>query len=280
MSPLRRPFLAALACALALAIPTTASAAKKLSITPRFSADVLLAQLTPLKGYLSEVLAEPVEILLAKDFADYERRVNNGEIDIAITNPTIFPSTSETQEVLAMLSEIKGGDRLRGLIVTRADSDIISIEDLKGRSVVVVGLTSTGGFLSQKVTLLEVGIDPAKDLKIQEARDNKQENALLAVYHGDADAAFIREDALHVADAFIPPSQLRVIRKTAWFPNWALAVNRSMPQATKEKIRSAMLSLKEGAPEVKALNAKGFVEASDADYDVVRKALGLPIPKR
>lgn len=275
-----RPFLTALMCAIALTVPFGANAAKKISITPRFSADVLLAQLTPLKDYLAGVLGEPVEIVLPKDFEDYERRVKSGEIDIAFSNSTIYPLTAEAHEVVAMLSEIKGGNRLRGLIVTRADSDIVSIEDLKGRTVVIVGLTSTGGYLSQKVTLAEAGIDPVKDLKIEEARDNKQENALLAVYHGDADAAFIREDALNVADAFIPPSQLRVIRRTAWIPNWALSVSRSLPQETKDKIRGAVLALKPDSPELKALNAKGLVEASDADYDVVRKALGLPIPTR
>jgi phosphonate transport system substrate-binding protein len=277
---MRRGLLTALACSLALAIPAVASAAKKISITPRFAADVLLAQLSPLKSYLSEALGEEIEIVLPKDFKDYENRVNSGEIDIAFSNPTIYPLTAGVHEAFAMLSEKQGGDKLRGLVVTRADSDIISIEDLKDRTVVVVGLTSTGGFLSQKVTLAEAGIDANKDLKIQEARDNKQENALLSVFYGDADAAFVREDALHVADGFIPPSQLRVIRRTAWMPNWTLSVKRSLPPAFKEKLRSAVLALKPGAPELEALKAKGFVEATDADFDTVRKALGLPIPTR
>ena len=280
MRQMRARARVALTFAAMMLVPAVAAADLTMSITPRFSADVLLKRLTPLRDLLSDVLGQPIEIVLPKDFADYEKQVNAGVIDIGFTNPTIYPLTSGVHEALAMLDQKKGGDRLRGLIVTRADSDIVSVEDLVGREVVIVGRRSTGGYLSQKVSLAQVGINTVKDMKLQEARDNKQENALLSVYYGDADAAFIREDALNIADAFIPPSQLRVIRRTAWMPNWAIAVKRSMPQEMKEKIKATVTGLKPGAPELEALKAKGLVDAGDADWDVVREALGLPIPSR
>jgi phosphonate transport system substrate-binding protein len=280
MKAMRPGLLAAIVCAIALALPATATAGKKISILPRFAADVLLAQITPLKDYLSETVGEEIEVVLTRDFKEYENRINSGEIDIALSNPNVYPLTSGGHEAIAMLSEKQGGERLRGVIVTRADSDIASIEDLKNRSVILVGKSATGGYLSQKVTLAEAGIDVNQDLKLQEARDNKAENALLAVYYGDADAAFVGELALSSADNFIPPSQLRVIRRTAWMPNFALSVKRDLPPKVKERIRSAILALKPGEPVLEALKAKGFVEATDADYDVVRQALGLPIPAR
>ena len=270
----------ALTLAATILIPAVAVADLTIAVTPRFAADVLLERITPLRDYLSSILGERIEIVLPKDFADYEKRVKSGGIDIAFSNPTLYPLTSGVHEAVAMLDQKKGGDRLRGLVVTRADSDIVSIEDLVGRKVVIVGKTSTGGYLSQKVSLVEAGIDPEKDLKLEEARDNKQENALLSVYYGDADAAFIREDALHIADQFIPPSQLRVIRRTAWMPNWAISVKRSLPREVKDKIRVAVTGLKPGSPELEAVKAKAFVPATDADWDVVRQALGLPIPTR
>lgn len=280
MSQMRARAWVALTIAATMLVPAIAAADLTISITPRFSADVLLKRLTPLRDLLSDVLGEPIEIVLPKDFPDFERRVKNGDIDIALNNPTIYPMTSEAHEAVAMLDQKKGGDRLRGLIVTRADGDIVSVEDLVGKKVVIVGRRSTGGYLSQKVSLAQAGISTARDMKLEDARDNKQENALLSVYYGDADAAFIREDALHIADAFIPPSQLRVIRRTAWMPNWAVSVKRTLPDDVKEKIKATVTGLKPGAPELEAMKAKGFVDASDADWDVVREALGLPIPSR
>lgn len=262
-----------------LLLPLLCVADYKLSVTPRFAAEELLRRLTPLSKHLSEALGEPVEIIIAADFADYEKRVASGEIDIAYSNSNLYPLTAAAHEVVAMESTIMG-PKLRGLIITRADSDIVSIEDLMGRAVSVVGFQSTGGFLSQKLFLEERGIDVREAIHLQEARGNKQENVILCVYFREADAGFIREDALHIADQYVPSSQIRVIARTAWLPNWALSVKRKLPNEVKQKILSALLALKPGNPVLEALEMKEFVPATDADYDVIRRALGLPIPAR
>jgi phosphonate transport system substrate-binding protein len=270
----------ALAWLLICAFPLAAHAALTISITPRYAADVLLAQVTPLEDYLSNTLGEEINVRLARDLKEFESLIEDGSIDISVSNPTIYPRTSDAHEVIAMLSDPEDGPRLRGIIITRADSGIVSVEDLKGKTVIAVGPRSTGGYLSQKITLAEAGIDPDRDLVIERARDNKHENIVLSVYYGEADAGFIREDALHAVDQFVPPSQIHVIRRTAWMPNWALSVSRDLPDPVKQRIRHAVLSLKPGSPELEALNIQGFVEATDADYDIVRQALGLPIPER
>jgi ABC-type phosphate/phosphonate transport system substrate-binding protein len=95
------------------------------------------------------------------------------------------------------------------------------------------------------------------------------------VYYGESDAGFIRESALHKVDAYVPPSQIRVIKRTAWLPNWALSVSRSLPDNEKQLIKDALLSLKKGHPVLNALQIDSFLPATDADYDVMRKAADL-----
>lgn len=278
---MRKVFLRS-ACVLALIslMPFAALADYTISITPRFSPDVLLERITPLAKRLSAALEEPVEVVLSSDFGDMERRMSSGLIDIAYVNPIIYPRASAAHEALAIVSKGRGGSKLRGLVITRADSNIVTLDDMKGRSAVIVSYASVGGYLSQLVALRKRGLDVASDLRVFEAKDNKQENVALSVYLGDADVGFIREDALHVADAYVPPNQIRVIARGEWMPSWAISVKRSLPQEVKDKIREAVLALAPGGPELRALKADGFVPGSDADYDIYREALGLPIPER
>lgn len=257
-----------------------ANADLTLTVTPRFSPDAQLKQITPLAKRLSEALGERVEVVLSSNFKDMQQRVATGQVDIACISPGLYVNASNAHEAVAILSQGAGGTKLRGVVITRADSDIFSANDLKGRTVTAVAYASPGGYLSQKVALEKRGINPQKDMKLSEAKDNKAENAMLSVYLGDSEAAFMREDAMHSADRFVPPSQIRVVMTGEWFPNWALSVKRTLPQEVKDKIRQAVLSMEPGGPELKALKAQGFAAGGDEDYDIYRKALGLPIPAR
>lgn len=250
-----------------------------LAMTPRFAPEEILARVTPLKDRLEAALGKSIEILISPDFKDFEKRLKGGEIDLAYVNPTLYPSAAPVHEAVAMASEGASGTRLRGVIITRDDSPIVSIEDLKGQAVAIVSLKSTGGYLSQKVTLEKAGLDLAS-LRIEEARDNKQENVILSVFHGDVGAGFINEDALRIADNYVPSNRIRVIQRTAWMPNWAISVKHSLPPEVKDKVRDTLVGLAAEDKALAALKVKAFVPASDADYDVVREATGMAIPKR
>lgn len=257
-----------------------AAGSYKLSMLPRYSPEEISKRITPLAETLSVKLNVKVEPVVASDFQEYEQRLKRDDIKIGYENPYVYVRVSDQQEVLAMASKGRDGNRFRGIIITRADSDIIEISDLKGKTVSIVSRSSAGGFLSQKVTLQEHGLDVDKDLQLEEALDNKQENVIFSVYYGDADAGFIRESALNKVDAYVPKSQIRVIKRTAWLPNWALSVSRSLPVGIRQAIKNIVLGLSKDHKALKALRIDNFLPASDIDYDVMRKAAGLPIPQR
>lgn len=260
--------------------PLPAAADYVLSITPRFSPDVSLQRITPLATLLGQVLEQPVKISLSPTFDDLELRMKSGQIDIAFITPTQYPFVSNTMEAVAIAADPTDGARLRGLVITRSDSMIQSPSDLKGRSAAIVSEKSAGGYLSQKVALEAMHVDTAKDMRIQVVADNKQENVVLSVFMGEADVGFLREDALHIADKYVHPRQIRVIMHGAWLPNWCIVVNRSLTPQAKTRVRTALLELKTGNPVLMALHANGFVAGTDSDFDVYRKALNVPIPAR
>ncbi|MEJ2640248.1 MAG: phosphate/phosphite/phosphonate ABC transporter substrate-binding protein [Desulfosarcinaceae bacterium] len=240
---------------------------------PRYFPKRIRSMIEPMAAHLSDTLGVPVAAVLAKDFSAYENLLKRGEIEIGYENPLVYTKVSERHEVLAMAVKGAGGDRFRGIVIARPDSQVEQIGDLKHKKIIIVGKTSAGGFLSQKLSLAENGIDVEQDCELEEASDNKQENVIISVSIGDVDAGFIRESALHIADQYIQPGTIKVVAPCAWLPNWALSVDRHLSGDLKAAIQKAVVSLPKESPALKAMGITGFKAAKDSQYDVVRRTL-------
>lgn len=253
----------------------------KLSMLPRYSTEEINKRIVPLAKYLTEQTGLQIAPTLTASFSQYSKQLSSGNINIGFENPYIYVMAAGQHEVIAMAVKGEdgdtgdGGDKFRGIIITRTDSSLQTIEDLKGKKIAIVGYTSAGGFLSQKLTLVQNNIDVAKECIVEEAPENKQENVILSVYTGDVDAGFIRESALNQVDEFVPPGAIRILKSTEWLPNWALSISSDMPADDKAKIIKAIQDIKPGDPVLKALKITAFRPAQDDEYDSVRVAAGL-----
>ncbi len=244
-----------------------------LSMLPRYFPEKLTAMITPLASYLSKETGLNIVPVLTKNFADYQARILlNRNIAIGYENPVVYVKISSAHEVIATAIKGEGGKKFRGIVITRPDSGITDLFLLKGKKVMIVGKTSAGGYLSQKLTLQNMGIDVDRDCHISVAADNRQENVIISVSIGDVDAGFIRESAFHKADQFIRPGSVVSVAKTAWLPNWALSVDRNLPASIKQSIQKAVLKLqKNGNKVLKSMGLKAFVHATDSDYNIMRQ---------
>ena len=247
----------------------------KLSMLPRYSSEEINRRISPLAEYLSQLTGAKIEPVVTSDFTQYEKQLKSGAIAMGYENPYIYTLVSGTHQALAMAVKGKDRDKFRGIIITRKDGGLSTLAQLRGRTIAIVGLTSAGGYLSQKLSLMQVGINVETDCTIIEAVDNKQENVILSVYTGEVDAGFIRESALHRADNYISPAQIRILSESAWLPNWAFSVDKRLPEEIKKDLQSALLLLKPNHPVMKALKIDSFRMAADSDYQPVRLAAGM-----
>lgn len=254
------------------------SASYKLSMLPRYSTEEINARISPLAEYLTNKTGLTITPLLTSTFDQYSKKLESGGIDIGYENPYIYVLSSKAHEVVAMAVKGRDEDKFRGLIIKPKNSPLKNLNDLKGKKISIVGLTSAGGYLSQRLTLLQNDIDVAKDCIIEEAPENKQENVVFSVYTGDVDAGFIRESALHKVDTFVPLGSIKILKRTAWFPNWALSISRRMPKEDRDKIIKALQEIEEGDRALTALKIDSFKLAKDEEYNSVRKAAGLSLP--
>lgn len=243
----------------------------RFSMMPQFFPERINMMTAPLVKYLAAGLGKHITSPGSKNNADYVSLVNGGAVEMGYQNPVVYNEVSGTHEVIAVGISPEGGDRYRGLIIVPSSSHITGLSELKGKTVMIVGKNTGGGYVSPRITLLEKGIDTEKDLKIISAADNKQENVLIAVSIGDADAGFIRESALHSADAFIKPGSVQILAYCAWLPGWAFSVKRSLPAYEKAKIKDLLVNIPPDSPILKSLGLKGFRAADDSLYEPMRR---------
>lgn len=247
----------------------------KFSMLPLFETEESFKRITPFADYLSKETGLKITPIITANFSQYGQQISSGAIQIGYQNPYVYAQHSAFHEAIAMASTGGNGFTFRGIIITRINSPIRNLIDLKGKRISIVSLSSTGGFLSQSYSLAKAGIRLLDDCTIEEATENKHENVIFSVVNGDVDAGFIQEVALSQVKDFVPVQEIKILERTEWLPNWALSLSKNMPETDRKKIISAIERLAPGSPPLKALKVDAFRLTNDGAYDSIRVAAGI-----
>lgn len=244
----------------------------KVAHLPLYSAITLFDRFDPLMRYLSRKTGYEFKLVVPKDFEDFFDIVRRGEVEFSYSNPYIYIQLADGGHLRALTTTIvpASGDIFRGIIITHQDSAIRTLDDLKGKDVMVVSYKSAGGFLAQQLFLQENGIDVFKDLKLREGK--RQEEVILNVYRKSADAGFVRESALEVLKEEIDLGRIRIVAKTAYIANWPFAATKSAPEQLTTLVRKSLLDLDDRGI-LSAARVESFKAATDRDFDSLRERI-------
>jgi len=236
-----------------------------LGVFPYVTPVQLAAFQTPLKDYLAESLQRPVTLVTAPDLNSFADRTRDGQYDIILTAPH-----------LGRLAEIRDGYKrvaktshaVQGFFLARKDSDIHTIEDLKGKTVMIAQKVSIVYQMAEH-TLRTKGLVPGKSVMIVETRTHN--NAMLAPLRGEADAAVTGKLLWYVLDDE-RKDQMRVIGTSAEAPGFLLMAHPRLAAEDIEKIKQRLLDfhLKPGSETYFTTNGYEKFEAID---DRVMKGL-------
>ncbi|MFC6464398.1 phosphate/phosphite/phosphonate ABC transporter substrate-binding protein [Marinilactibacillus sp. GCM10026970] len=249
------------------------------------------AKSEPFADYLSEKLDRDVEVTVATDYSAIVEAMDSGQVDIGIMPPAAYVQARETDGAEAILTSQLGDydqetglplegeltNTFKGEILVRTDSDIESLEDLKGKNIITLSPTSASGYIYPIAEMREVGIDPTNEVTMTTVSDIPSE--LSAVLSEQADAAFVFEGARNVFASFFTEDdlfeELRVLYLTEGdIPNDAIAVQPDMDADLKEEIKSVFLNMKdeeEGSEAMAIWGHQGYEEAADSAYDTIRE---------
>lgn len=160
------------------------------------------------------------------------------------------------------------------MIVARKDSDLHTLQDLKGKSFVFNDPKSTSGFLFPMVGLKKAGINIEEFSRVVHV--TRHANSLIAVYNKHIDAGAIASSAKDKVD--IDFSKIKTLWKSGPIYRGPWIANKDLPDEHFDKIKNALLKISKytNADEIfKDLGTKGFIKGADRDYDNIREVRAL-----
>lgn len=263
----------------------------EVGLIPSRDAAYLDAQREPLRQLLERELGMKVNVTVATDYNALIEAMGARQVHVGFLATTSYVLAADEGKAEALLKSLRYDvdddgnllkdqplvDGYRSQLVARADANIQSVRDLRGRKIAIASFTSTSGFVWPANLLVDNGLDPEKDVIWINAGGH--DKAILAVYNREADAAFTFKDARNTLVREYPDVKQRVVfvTDTAMIPNDTIAVIPSLAPELKEKVKNAFLNLTkdEQALEIlrKLYSHEGYAPTSDAEYTMVRQYL-------
>lgn len=242
----------------------------KVAILPLYSAITLFDRFDPLMRHLSRETGYEFKLVIPRDFEDFFETVRKGAVEFTYSNPYIYIQLADRGYLKAFANTIQKdtGELFRGIIITHKDSNITTLNDLKGKRVMVVSFKSAGGFIAQKLYLQENGIDLYKDMDVVDGK--RQEEVILNVYRKSVDAGFVRESALDVLREDIDLSRIHILARTPYIANWPFAATGKADMKTVSAVQRSLVGLND-ASVLSPAHITAFKSATDADFDSLRE---------
>lgn len=260
----------------------------RIGLIPADDAESQMRNYQPVADYLSEKLGMKVEMQVTHDYTAAIEAMRSKHIEVAWFGPFSYLLAQKEAGAEALVVGQRrdtGETTYRTVIVTRADSGIKKLEDLKGKTFAFVDPASTSGNLFPRFVFSKYGIDPEKDFKtvIYAGTHNGVELAVKnkTVQAGaDSDTSY----GLMVKEKQIDPKVNVVIFQSDPIPGSPIAIRGDLPAEFKKKIQEALLNMDQQTMfKVQGWGDIGkYVEAKDSDYDIVRetaKVLNLDLTK-
>lgn len=255
---------------------------------PSQNADTLEAKAKPLEELLSEELDIPVNVSVSTDYNTIVEAMSSKQVDVGFLPPTAYVLAKEKGAAEVILQAQRYGvndedgtpteelvDYYKSMFIVKKDSDIESLEDLKGKKIGYQNVTSSAGYVWPAAALMDAGIDPLKDVEPVTLKGHDQ--AVIALLNGDIDAAVTFQDARNVvkgdyADVF---EQTKVIHFTEKIPNDTIAVRSDMDDEWVKKIQDAFIAIgqdEKGKEIIRDVYShEGYSASKDSNFDIVRE---------
>ena len=214
---------------------------------------------------------------IATSYAAVIEAMGAGQVDIGWLATFSYVLAKQKYDVDLLLIVVRFGSPFyRGQIVTRVDSGIQTLADLKGKKFAYVDPASTSGHLYPKTLLLSKGLNPER--LFSQSRFAGSHNAvILSVLKGEVDAGATYDDARAAVAKTYPEvfTRLRVIAYTQDIPNDTVSARKGLDPALRQKVKDGLMRLSktpEGSKVLKRVYGISGLMDFDAFFDPVREA--------
>jgi phosphonate transport system substrate-binding protein len=259
----------------------------RVGFVPSEDAQQVIQNAQPLVDILQKDLGMEVQPFVATDYTGVVEALRANKLDIAFLTPASYVLAKNEANVKVVLkSERKGNPYYYAAIITRADSGIKRLEDLRGKTFAFGDPLSTSANVFPRKMFHQVGIDPVRDFK-QVLYSGGHDATVLAVLNGKVDAGATYANSPDSSDTawmryLKTPEEVKKIRAIAFsepIPADNLVLNGNLDEQIAKKVEEIFLEMSHDPKGKKMLRdlyqIDGFVPATDKDYDSVREAFAI-----
>lgn len=235
------------------------------AVVPQQTASELAETWAPFLAWLSARSGVELRFVTAPDIPTFEKRLGNGDYDLAYMNPyhyTVFHK-KPGYEALAREKDRK----IMGILVVRKDSPIKDIGQLHGATLVFPAPAAFAASILPRAALRREGI--AFNPKFVSSHDSVYLNVERGLY--PAGGGIVR--TLEMLD-YPTRDKLRVLWSTPAYTPHAIASHPRLPKADYAKLQEALTGMADdpvGQRMLKLIGFKGIEAAHDADWDDIRQ---------
>ena len=242
--------VAALAAASALTSVSYAQTVFRVTTIPEEAATEQTRKFGPIVKYLESKLGQKVEFIPVSDYPAAVEALVNKQVDMVWFGGFTFVQASvRSGGKIVPIAQREEDTKFQSVFITKPDSGIKTLADLKGKQVSFGSQSSTSGHLMPRSFLLDAKIDPDTDFK-RVAYSGAHDATIASVVSGKVDAAalditvwnkFVKEGKVSDKDAV-------VFFTTPGYFNYNWSVHADMPAAQRERVKKALLDIDPKTP--------------------------------
>lgn len=236
---------------------------------------------------LSEVLGCDVEEIQASDYNAIIEALRTGKADMAYMGPLAIALGVERAGIEPIAMKAEDGDPEKAiyhsvLVTNSANSDINSIEDIKGKTIAFVDPDSTSGNLVPTAEIIKAFPDDNLNSDMLHTNGDffeavsfsgSHQAGLQAVIKGDVDVVPISDQILasEIANGNATEDDVKIIHESDAIPAEAMVIASSVDDNTKQVLKDFLTSYDNEDYFTEVIKKEGarFVDCDMSDYEPI-----------
>jgi phosphonate transport system substrate-binding protein len=249
----------------------------RLSAIPDENPQEMLRIYTPFADYLTKEIGIPVKFTPVVDYAATVEGLAANRLDMVWYGGLTSVQAARQAKGARRIIMRKEDAEFKSHFITRKETGIRALKDLKGKTFSFGSVSSTSGHLMPRYFMLKNGVDAEKDLS-KFSFSGAHDATAAWVESGRVDAGalnFLVWDKL-VETKKVDTSKVGIFWTTPPYVDYVWTVRAGVDKATIDKIVKAFLKLDYNKPEDRKLldlhRTKGYIPAKDEDWKGIEEA--------
>ena len=249
----------------------------RISAIPDENPQEMLRIYTPFADYLAKEIGVPVKFTPVVDYAATVEGLAANKLDMVWYGGLTSVQAARRAKGATRIVMRKEDAEFKSHFITRKETGIRSLKDLKGKTFSFGSVSSTSGHLMPRFYLLKGGINPEKDFsKFGFSGAHDATAAWVEASRVDAGALnFLVWDKL-VETKKVDTGKVVIFWTTPPYVDYVWTVRGGLDRSLMEKISKAFVKLDYKKPEDKKLldlhRTKGYIPAKDTDWKGIEEA--------